>query len=68
MDMLYTIAITLLTLAVLVASTNSGISGWRGAAVVKVLRFSIGFGKPLAALEDRLGTEYVVAAIPSAAT
>jgi regulator of sigma E protease len=30
---------------------------------VKVLRFSIGFGKP-AALADRLGTEYAVSAVP----
>lgn len=31
---------------------------------VKVLRFSIGFGKPLFKWHDKLGTEYVVAAIP----
>jgi regulator of sigma E protease len=31
---------------------------------VKVLRFSIGFGKPLFKWYDKLGTEYVVAAIP----
>jgi regulator of sigma E protease len=31
---------------------------------VKVLRFSIGFGKPLITWHDKLGTEYVIAAIP----
>ncbi|WP_105190799.1 sigma E protease regulator RseP [Pseudoalteromonas sp. T1lg48] len=33
-------------------------------AGVKVLRFSIGFGKPLIRWHDKLGTEYVVAMIP----
>ncbi|WP_105215541.1 sigma E protease regulator RseP [Pseudoalteromonas sp. T1lg22] len=33
-------------------------------AGVKVLRFSIGFGKPLLRWYDKLGTEYVVAMIP----
>lgn len=31
---------------------------------IKVLKFSIGFGKPLYRWRDRLGTEYVIAAIP----
>ncbi len=31
---------------------------------VKVLRFSMGFGKPLFAWHDKQGTEYVLAAIP----
>jgi regulator of sigma E protease len=31
---------------------------------VKVLRFSVGFGKPLWGWKDKLGTEYTVAAIP----
>ncbi len=31
---------------------------------VKVLRFSVGFGKPLLRWQDKLGTEYVIAAIP----
>lgn len=33
-------------------------------AGVKVLRFSIGFGKPLIKWYDKLGTEYVIALIP----
>ena len=31
---------------------------------VKVLRFSVGFGKPLLSWYDRHGTEYVLAAVP----
>ncbi len=31
---------------------------------VKVLRFSIGFGRPLFSWNDQSGTEYVIAAIP----
>jgi regulator of sigma E protease len=31
---------------------------------VKVIRFSVGFGKPLYTWRDRLGTEYTLAAIP----
>lgn len=31
---------------------------------VKVLRFSVGFGKPLLTWHDRRGTEYVIAGIP----
>lgn len=31
---------------------------------IKVLRFSIGFGKPLVAWHDKLGTEYVIAVAP----
>jgi len=31
---------------------------------VKVLRFSVGFGKPLLSRRDRHGTEFVIAAIP----
>lgn len=31
---------------------------------IKVLRFSLGFGKPLYSWYDRLGTEYVLSAIP----
>jgi len=33
-------------------------------AGVKVLRFSVGFGKPLCRWHDKLGTEYVIAMIP----
>ncbi|MBN7797530.1 RIP metalloprotease RseP [Parahaliea mediterranea] len=64
MDLLYTIAITLLTLAVLVAVHEYGHFWVARRCGVKVLRFSIGFGKPLATWRDRHGTEFSVAAIP----
>ncbi|PLW70391.1 RIP metalloprotease RseP [Pseudohalioglobus lutimaris] len=64
MDTLYTIAITLGTLAVLVAVHEYGHFWVARRCGVKVLRFSIGFGKPLAGWTDKLGTEYSVAAIP----
>ncbi len=64
MDMLYTIGITLITLAVLVAVHEFGHFWVARRCGVKVLRFSIGFGKPLFRWTDALGTEYAVAAIP----
>lgn len=64
MDMLYTIAITLATLAVLVAVHEFGHFWVARRCGVKVLRFSIGFGTSLFRWRDRLGTEYSVAAIP----
>ena len=64
MDMLYTIAITLATLAVLVAVHEFGHFWVARRCGVKVLRFSIGFGTSLFRWTDRLGTEYSVAAIP----
>ncbi len=64
MDMLYTILITLGTLAILVAIHEFGHFWVARKCGVKVLRFSIGFGKPLTSWTDKLGTEYVVAAIP----
>ena len=38
--------------------------GWLAVAVFKVLRFSIGFGKPLFTWVDKTGTEYVIAWLP----
>lgn len=64
MDILFSIAITLATLAVLVAVHEFGHFWVARRCGVKVLRFSIGFGKPLARWRDRLDTEYVIAAIP----
>ena len=64
MDLFYTIAITLATLAVLVAVHEYGHFWVARRCGVKVLRFSIGFGKPLITWRDRLGTEYSVAAVP----
>lgn len=64
MDLLLTIFITLGTLGILVAVHEFGHFWVARRCGVKVLRFSIGFGKPLARWRDRLGTEYAVAAIP----
>ncbi|MBT3409091.1 MAG: zinc metallopeptidase RseP, partial [Halieaceae bacterium] len=64
MDMLYTIFISLGTLAVLVAVHEYGHFWVARKCGVKVLRFSIGFGTSLASWKDKQGTEYSVAAIP----
>ena len=64
MDLLNTLIITLLTLAVLVAVHEYGHFWVARRCGVKVLRFSIGFGKPLWRKMDSLGTEYVIAAVP----
>ncbi|HCD54881.1 MAG TPA: zinc metallopeptidase RseP, partial [Halieaceae bacterium] len=64
MDLAYTIAITLLTLGVLVAVHEFGHFWVARRCGVKVLRFSIGFGKSLYTWHDRHGTEFCVAAIP----
>ena len=64
MDLFNTLVITLLTLAVLVAVHEFGHFWVARRCGVKVLRFSIGFGKPLWRRTDQQGTEYVVAAIP----
>jgi len=64
MDVLYSILLTLATLAVLVAVHEWGHFWVARRCGVKVLRFCIGFGKPLASWRDRHGTEFSVAAIP----
>lgn len=64
MDMLYTISITLATLAVLVAVHEFGHFWVARRCGVKVLRFSIGFGTRLLRWTDRQGTEYSLSAIP----
>ena len=64
MDMLYTIGITLATLAVLVAVHEYGHFWVARRCGVKVLRFSIGFGPALLRWRDRQETEYTISAIP----
>ncbi|GHD32430.1 RIP metalloprotease RseP [Parahalioglobus pacificus] len=64
MDLIYTILVTLLTLAVLVAVHEYGHFWVARRCGVKVLRFCIGFGKPLWSRTDSHGTEWAVAAIP----
>ena len=64
MELLYTIAITLGTLAVLVAVHEYGHFWVARRCGVQVLRFSIGFGKSLFSWSDSQGTQYSIAAIP----
>lgn len=64
MSMLHTLLATLITLGLLVTIHEWGHFWVARRCGVKVLRFSVGFGKPLWSRRDRQGTEYVVAAIP----
>lgn len=64
MELLYTIALTLGTLALLVAIHEFGHFWVARRCGVKVLRFSIGFGTSLFSWRDKQGTEYSIAAIP----
>jgi len=64
MDLLYTVLVTAVTLGVLVAVHEFGHFWVARRCGVKVLRFSIGFGKPLWRRTGRDGTEYVIAAVP----
>ncbi|MBM70234.1 MAG: zinc metallopeptidase RseP [Haliea sp.] len=64
MDLAYTIGITLLTLGVLVAVHEFGHFWVARRCGVKVLRFSIGFGKSIYTWQDRHGTEFCIALIP----
>lgn len=62
--MLTTILVFLFTLTILIGVHEAGhywVARWCG---VKVLRFSIGFGKPLFGWKNRDGTEFSVAPIP----
>jgi regulator of sigma E protease len=64
MSLLQTILATLVTLGLLVTIHEWGHYWVARRCGVKVLRFSIGFGKPLWMRVGRDGTEYAVAAIP----
>ncbi|MEM6485090.1 MAG: RIP metalloprotease RseP [Pseudomonadota bacterium] len=64
MDFVYTVLVFLVTLGILVAVHEFGHFWVARRCHVKVLRFSIGFGKPLARWRDTQDTEYVIAAIP----
>ncbi len=63
MDLLYTIAITLVTLGILVAIHEFGHFWVARRCGVHVLRFSIGFGKPIISWQDKQGTQYSIGAI-----
>jgi len=64
MSVLQTILATLVTLGLLVTIHEWGHFWVARRCGVKVLRFSIGFGKPLWMRVGRDGTEYAIAAIP----
>lgn len=64
LDLLETIVIAIATIFVLVTIHEFGHFWVARKCGIKVLRFSIGFGKPLLSWTDKLGTEYVVAGVP----
>lgn len=64
MDFLHTIFFTIIALGVLVSFHEFGHFWVARRCGVKVIRFSIGFGKPIFSWTDKLGTEYAVAWIP----
>lgn len=59
-----TLVVFILTLGVLIAFHEFGHFYVARLCHVHVIRFSIGFGKPLFRLCDKKGTEYVIAAFP----
>lgn len=64
MDYLYYAFFLLVTLLVLVTSHELGhflMARWAG---LHVVRFSVGFGKPLLSFYDRRGTEFCIAMVP----
>lgn len=63
-DLLFSIAGFLLAIGLLVAIHEFGHFWVARRLGVKVLRFSIGFGRPLWSRTGRDGTEYVIAALP----
>lgn len=64
MELIQTVLITIATLAVLVTIHEYGHFWVARRCGVKVLRFSVGFGKALYRWHDKHGTEFVIAAIP----
>lgn len=64
MELLETILVTIVTLGVLVTFHEYGHFWVARRNGIKVLRFSVGFGKPLLRWHDKQGTEYVIAALP----
>ncbi len=64
MSLIFTILWFLLALGILVTIHEFGHFYVARRCGVKVIRFSVGFGKPLYIWKDGLGTEYAIAAIP----
>ncbi|MCY3837467.1 MAG: RIP metalloprotease RseP [Gammaproteobacteria bacterium] len=64
MDYLYYVFFLLVTLIVLVTAHELGhflMARWAG---LHVVRFSVGFGKPMVSWHDRRGTEFCIAMVP----
>jgi regulator of sigma E protease len=64
MSVVFNIFYFVITLGVLISFHEFGHFWVARRCGVKVIRFSVGFGKPLFRWVDKLGTEYVIAAIP----
>ena len=64
MDSIQTIFAFIVALGLLVSVHEFGHFWVARRNGIKVLRFSVGFGKPLITWYDKLGTEYVIAMIP----
>lgn len=64
MDFLHTVFSLIVTLGILITFHEFGHFWVARLCGVKVLRFSVGFGKPLIRWHDKKGTEYVIAALP----
>jgi regulator of sigma E protease len=64
MELLQTIFYTLIALGILVTFHEFGHFWVARRCGIKVLRFSVGFGTPLLRWRDKLGTEFVVSALP----
>ncbi|MDD3650937.1 RIP metalloprotease RseP, partial [Immundisolibacter sp.] len=64
LNVLWSVGAFLIAIGVLVSVHEYGHFWAARRAGVRVLRFSIGFGKPLWRRVDRHGTEYVIAALP----
>ncbi|GLR63675.1 RIP metalloprotease RseP [Marinospirillum insulare] len=64
MDFLHTVLALIITLGILITFHEFGHFWVARLCGVKVLRFSVGFGKPLFTWHDKQGTEYVIAALP----
>lgn len=64
MDLLYNAFFLLVAIGILVTFHEAGhflVARWAG---VHVVRFCVGFGKPLLSWRDRRGTEFCIAALP----
>ena len=64
MELFTSIAIALLTFGLLVTFHEFGHFWVARRCGVKVLRFSVGFGKTLFSFHDKRGTEYVIGLLP----